>query len=304
LNNLYISPDKVLVFRAVVRHGSISSAARALGWTQPAVSQQMRTLERAARTPLLTRSSKGVTPTEAGRVLLGHADVIAGHLEAASEVMSRFANLERGTVRLTAFPSALATLIPLLLGQLRARHAGIELLLSENEPLEALDAVRAGETDVAVTFVHEDLAVIPAVPEDLRGVPVGRDEVVVILPTSDPRGAQSKVDLADFAEDDWIAGCARCRNHLVHQARQAGFSPCIRHQIDDYVTTQALVSQGLAVSMVPSSTLTAYRYPGITALATVHPMRRHFYAVYRAGADQIAAIRLVIRLLRELGAAP
>ncbi|MDR1264054.1 MAG: LysR family transcriptional regulator [Propionibacteriaceae bacterium] len=296
-----LDPAKVLVFQAVVRQGSISAAARTLGWTQPAVSQQMRSLERAAGTPLLARSSKGVTPTEAGRVLLGHAEVIIGHLEAADEVLRRFANLERGTVRLTAFPSALATLVPSLLSRLRAASgAEVELLLSENEPPEALDALRGGVADVALTFVHDDLTEVQAIPDDLRGLPVGSDEVVVILPAGDARGGQPTVELARLAEDDWIAGCARCRNHLVHQAHQAGFDPRIRHQIDDYVTTQALVAQGLAVSMVPSSTLTAYRYPGIVALATAHPMRRHFYALHRPGAERVAAVRLVIRLLREL----
>ncbi|MDR1214702.1 MAG: LysR family transcriptional regulator [Propionibacteriaceae bacterium] len=299
-----LDPAKVLVFQAVIRHGSISSAARALGWTQPAVSQQMRALERAAGTPLLTRSAKGVTPTEAGRALLGHAEVIIGHLEAATEVLSRFASLERGTVRLTAFPSALATVVPLLLDRLHVQHAsGIELLLSENEPPEALDAVRTGQADVALTFAHAGLTQIPAIPDDLRGVSAGADDVVVILPTDHTQAGRPTLELADLAEDDWIAGCSRCRDHLLYQAHRAGFTPRICHQIDDYVTTQALVARGLAVSLVPSSALQAYRYPGVVSVATAHPMRRHFYAVHRSGADSIPAVRLVVRLLRESGLA-
>ena len=72
-----MDPRRLLVFREVARTGSLGGAARALGWTQPAVSQHVRRLEADAGTPLVVRAGRGVTLTEAGRVLLRHAEAVA-----------------------------------------------------------------------------------------------------------------------------------------------------------------------------------------------------------------------------------
>ena len=116
-----MDPRRVLVFRAVARAGSLSAAARDLGWTQPAVSQHLQRLEREVGLPLLVRSTRGVTLTEAGQVLLGRADAVAGQLHMASEEMASLAQLRGGRVRLVAFPSAAATLVPAALKLLAAR---------------------------------------------------------------------------------------------------------------------------------------------------------------------------------------
>ena len=100
---------RVLIFREVARAGSISAAARGLGWTQPAVSQHVNRLEREAGGPLLIRGSAGVALTESGRALLRRADLIAAELHAADEELAAYAQLRGGQVRLVAFPSAAAT---------------------------------------------------------------------------------------------------------------------------------------------------------------------------------------------------
>ena len=117
-----MDPRRVLVFRTVARAGSLSAAARELGWTQPAVSQQLQRLEREVGGPLLVRSSRGVTLTEAGRVLLGRADAVAGELHMAAEELASLAQLRGGRVRLVAFPSAAATMAPAALKLLAADH--------------------------------------------------------------------------------------------------------------------------------------------------------------------------------------
>src|SRR5690349_15447447 len=124
-----LDPRRVLIFRAVVRAGSISAAARELGWTQPAVSQHLAGLERAAGGPLLVRSTSGVTPTEAGRALARRADVVAAELHAAGEELAALAYLRGGRVRFIAFPSAAATLVPTALARLAEDHPGIEVRL-------------------------------------------------------------------------------------------------------------------------------------------------------------------------------
>ena len=79
-----MDPRRLLIFRTVVRNGSIGAGARELGWTQPAVSQHLAALEKEVGTQLLLRSSAGITPTEAGARLALHAEAIAAQLDAGS----------------------------------------------------------------------------------------------------------------------------------------------------------------------------------------------------------------------------
>ena len=133
-----VDPKRVLIFRAVARAGSISGAARELGWTQPAVSQHLRALERSAGCTLLLRGAGGIELTEPGRMLLARADALAVQLHMAEEELADLTALRRGRVRLAAYPSAAATLVPRAMAGLRARHPDIDVDLTEAEPPEAL----------------------------------------------------------------------------------------------------------------------------------------------------------------------
>lgn len=129
-----MDPRRVLLFRAVARTGSLSAAARELATTQPAVSQQLRALEREAGMPLVLRGARGITLTEAGQRLLARADGIAAHLHMASEELAGLAHLRAGRVRLVAFPSAAATLVPDALAALADDHPGVAVEMVEAEP--------------------------------------------------------------------------------------------------------------------------------------------------------------------------
>ena len=102
----------MLTFRAVAHERSFSAAARDLALTQPAVSQQVAALERELGTQLLDREPGGLTLTRAGEVLLAHADAVADRLGLASAQLAEIAGLERTRLRIGAFPSALAALVP------------------------------------------------------------------------------------------------------------------------------------------------------------------------------------------------
>ena len=147
-----MDPRRLLIFRAVARAGSISAAARELGWTQPAVSQHLRALERSAGCTLLLRGAGGVELTEPGRVLLARADALAVQLHMAEEELADLTGLRRGRVRLAAYPSAAATLVPRAVAGLRARHPDVDVELTEAEPPEALALLSAGDADLALVF--------------------------------------------------------------------------------------------------------------------------------------------------------
>ena len=173
-------PRRLPVFREVARTGSLAGAARVLGWTQPAVSQHVRRLEVAAGTPLVVRAGRGVALTWAGRVLLRHADAVADRIEAAEQDLAALAGLQTGRVRVAAFPTACAVLLPPVLAALLQRAPGLDIRLDELEPPEAEAAVRDGLADLAIVFRHS-LDTTP-VEGDLLREPLTRHPVVAVVP--------------------------------------------------------------------------------------------------------------------------
>ena len=254
---------RLLLFRVIARAGSFSAGARELGWTQPAVSQHMSRLEREIGTPVFRRTTQGVTLTDAGQTLLRRADEVAALLAAAESEMVDFTLAGAGRVRLVAFPSALATVVPRALAALEHSHPGVAVELSEAEPPEAIEALRAGTADLALTFRYEHEDAAPG----LVGVPLAVEAVRLVGPArGDAAGPDAVHDLRDLREAVWAAGCPRCRAHLLRICASAGFTPRIHHTTDDYVVVQALVAQGLAVAALPASSLDAHAHPGVTAV--------------------------------------
>ena len=290
---------RTLIFRGVARAGSISAAARELGWTQPAVSQHLAALEREAGGPLLLRGPGGVSLTEAGAALLRRADVVAAELHAAGEELAALHELRAGRVRLVAFPSAAATLVPDVLAAFAARHPEVEVGLDEAEPPEALAAVASGDVDLALVFGHD------GPPRDLGPLRwrLLHDEPLHLVVAAD-RATDPRAGLAALADEDWIGGCVRCRTHLLDRCATAGFVPRIRHTTDDYVVVQNLVARGLGVTVLPESALTAYRPAGVRVVPLPALGRRHIGIAHRPGAEAVpATAALVAELVARVGAA-
>src|SRR3954447_7925497 len=244
---------RLQMLRAVAREGSLSGAARVLGYTQPAVSHHVARLEAEVGTALLTRLGRGVQLTDAGQALVEHADAVLSRLDAAEEEVASIAGLRAGRVRLAAFPSASATIVAGALARLRAEHPGVSLMFAEAEPEDAFPLLRAGELDLVVAFTYA--AVGARDGRDLVSVPLLHDPSHVVLPSGHPAAGATEVQLGDLANDTWIAGCERCRRHLLHLAGGAGFDPTIAFDTDDYLTVQSLVAAGLGVSLLPALAL-------------------------------------------------
>lgn len=293
-----LDPRRVLVFRAAVRAGSLTAAARELGWTQSAVSQHLQALERAAGCPLLLRGPSGVTPTEAGRALLVRADAIAAALHMAEEELAGLTQLRRGRVRLAAHPSAAATLVPRAVAALERSHPGLDVELTEAEPPEAMALVSDGEVDLAVAFEYADATGSP--PASVRWTPLADEPVDLVLPPGHRLAGRTRIGLAELAEDAWVMGCERCRDHVVRRCAEAGFEPRVRHVSDDYVVVQHLLAQGLGVALLPRSALEAYRHPDVV----VHEARslgtRTWGTVHREGAELVPATAAVLAQIRLL----
>src|SRR5215207_2974975 len=192
------------VFKEVVERGSFSAAAEELSYSQPAVSQQIAALERAAGAKLVDRTARGIRPTDAGRALLGHADAVLAQLAEAEAELESIGAMRSGRVRLASFPTGGSSLIPPATAAFHDRHPGVELILTVAEPAVALDQVRSGEVDVALLLESGFEA-------DSRNDGVDRihlldDPMFLALPRDHPLAGRRRVKLAALADETWMHG--------------------------------------------------------------------------------------------------
>ena len=322
---------RLRVLVAVARHGSVTAAAHALNYAQPSVSHHLARLEAETGTKLVQRAGRGIRLTDAGRLLAERAVEVIGRLDAAENELVVFAGLRAGRLRLAAFPSALGTIVPTAAAILHDRNPGFDLRLTEAEPPEALRMLRAGYVDVALIFRHEaddggtrraapaasdaladDAAVPVADRDDLRELVLLSEPVHLIMPDTAVCGGEPPLapavtelwpaDLARLSDQRWIAGCDRCREHLLRQCASAGFTPRIAFTTDDFVAAQALVTAGLGVTLLPGLALRAARNPGVRT-ARLRGTSRSVVAVrYGEAPDPPATALLLDALCAAVGA--
>ncbi|AYY14909.1 LysR family transcriptional regulator [Actinobacteria bacterium YIM 96077] len=246
---------RLRVFAAVARHGSVTGAAEALHYAQPSISHHLARLEAEVGTPLIQRAGRGVRLTQAGRLLALRAEEILGRVDSIQTELAAHAGLRAGRVRLAAFPSALATLVPPAAARLAVDAPELELALVEAEPPESLAALRNGDVDVALAFEHDT----PATPAPAITSTVLLEEPLYVVTPLHRTWEGRRSALATYADERWIAGCERCRAHLLASCAEAGFTPTIEFETDDYVAAQALVAAGVGVTTLPGLALLASR---------------------------------------------
>ena len=266
---------RLRVLVAVAQEGSVTAAAEVLHYAQPSVSHHLARLEAEVGVPLVQRAGRGIRLTDAGRLLAARAEEILGRVSSAREEVAAHAGLRVGRVRLAAFPSALATLVPPVADRLGRDHPDLELVLTAAEPPEARSALRRDDVDVALVFEHGD-----GDPPAGMSVRTVLDEPLYVVTAKGRRWNGARTDLTTFAAERWIAGCARCRAHLLESCERAGFSPVVKFETDHYVAAQALVAAGMGVTILPGLALLGYRHPGVRIDRLPNHGRRVLVATY------------------------
>jgi DNA-binding transcriptional LysR family regulator len=250
---------RMKVLREVAQRGSFSAAAEALAYTQSAVSQQIAALEREAGTKLVERSARGVKLTDAGRALVGHAEAILSRLADAEAELEAIAGLRGGRLRLAAFPSAGATVMPKAIARFRERHPAVELSLMPAEPDDAVALLRAGEVDVGLTITTTFEATSAA---GLVETHLLDDPMYIALPQAHPLARKRALRLADLADEQWILGSTgSCPDTSIflRSCQTAGFEPRIAFHSDDYFAIQGFVAAGVGASCIPDLALISVR---------------------------------------------
>ncbi|EHM92138.1 hypothetical protein HMPREF0975_02341, partial [Actinomyces sp. oral taxon 849 str. F0330] len=269
------------------RLGTVSAAAESLGFSQSTVSHQLAALSRATGAVLLTRAGRGVRLTEEGRALAARGQEILDLLDRTEREAISMARAEAGRVRLAAFPSAVASLVPGVLDVVGRQHPGLEVELVDAEPPEALDALRRGRVDAALSFSYVD----DDADEGLQAVHL-LDDVLYLV--SHPGGITR---VADGARCRWVTGCARCREELIAVGRANGFAPETAYASDDYVAVQALVAAGVGAALLPGMALSAYRHEGVQVRPLTREHRR-VEVVTRAERPRPLAVDVLVEACR------
>lgn len=289
--------------KAIADEGSVTAAAATLGYSQPALSQQLKRLEQRLGVPVIERVGRTVRLTQAGLVLARHAPTVATALDAAAGELAELRGLRAGRVRLVGFPSASPTVVPRLLTELGIHRPGITVTYVEAEPPEAVEAVREDRADIALTFSY------PGDRDDPHGQSaaglavraIGSDDLLAVLPEGHPAGRSERVEVAALASENWIAGCPRCRGHLLELCGRAGFEPRISFETDNFVAVESLVAQGIGVATLPSMAVRSFPLlPGVITRPLPHSEARTIHVVTAHGAERVPAIGATLHVLAQL----
>ncbi|GAA0361695.1 hypothetical protein GCM10009530_09080 [Microbispora corallina] len=313
--------------------GTIAAVAKAHTYTPSAVSQQLSLLEREAGVALLERTGRRVAFTPAGRLLVEHAETVLAALERTSAALAAMATGLTGPLRIGAFPTAVRTLLPAALVELGRRHPGLELMVTELDPVAVPAALRERRLDVGL--LH-DYDVVPVDPDPALDTAPLLDETVFLalpaaMPPAEPRppaepqpaaagsaapgasaaasagasaaasaGAATGWDgdpLVRVRDAGWIMASpgTLCHDVMLQVCRAAGYTPRARHHADDFATVLALVAAGQGVSLVPQ--LAAAEPPAGVRLVPL-PTRRRTRVAYRRGAAAHPAVAAFVSALR------
>lgn len=284
---------------AVGEHGSVVEAARALGFTPSAVSQQVKRLEGGGRRPMLERVGRGVVLTERARLLVERGSELVEALDALDHLVQHGAEVVAGTYRLATFATASRGLVAPLLARLEGRAPQLRVEVVEHDPWETVALVARGRADAGL--VHDWSTMPLELPDDVESATILVDRADVLVHRDHPLARRARVDPRDLAGQRWttMGPGTICHDwllqmHAVHQMR-----PDLRHEASDFATHVAMVAAGVAVALVPRLGRTVLP-PDVVAIEVEDPVpQRTVQLLWRRSAGASATRALVHH---ELGA--
>ncbi len=290
----------------VGRHGSFSAAAAALGYTQPAISRQIATLETEVGTTLVQRVPHGAVLTDAGALLAERGEQILVRLHDAESELRALAGLEGGRLRLASFASAAASIVPLAIVRFRERHPAVELSVLMSDPVDSLPRLAAGELDIALSHdpmgqaADRDGARSPG--RGIELVHLFDDPMYVAMPAGHPLASAPGLDLESFASEPWmLATTHSCPDSrlFLRACHAAGFEPRIAFQNDDYPAILGFVAAGVGVALIPDMVTRGVREDVVVRALDPAPPPRPILAAL-AAAYRSPASAAMLAVLREV----
>lgn len=284
----------------VAARGSFTAAAESLGYSQSAVSRQVAGLEAAVATPLFERAPRGVRLTDAGSALLAHAVGVLDRLDAAKRELTGMRELATGQLRVGAFPTAIAALLPRGLAAFRSRYPGIAVSLHEGTTPAQLRRLASGATDVAVVG---RLPSQPLEDEHVTFEPLLEDPLLLALARGHALLRRRTVDLDDLAGERWIAASADPSDALLGVWPSLDWQPHVAFIAREWTAKLGLVAAGLGVTVVPGLAAAAVREDvALVRVRSRRPAARTIALATRAGSETPLPARAFADLLHEVAA--
>lgn len=298
-------PTRLAALVAVAEAGSITRAAARLGYTAPALSQQLAKLEREAGAALLVRHHRGARLTAAGELLAGRARRVLDEMDQARHELARLAGLSGGRLRVGTFVTAGIHLLPPVLTAFRRAHPDVELSVTDYEPPAGVAAVAAGDVDLALTHAYEPAAAGP-MPAGVSAEPLLVEDLVLITsPGQMLSEGSGPLPVAGLAGRPLISSAPEHppRRGVERALAEAGATPAVVCESPGYALVCALVSAGLGVAVVPE--MVASMSPAPVAVRRLEPaaFRRTISVVHRGNANTPAAETLMALLRSGFGRA-
>ena len=292
---------RLRVLKEVAERGSFSAAAESLAYTQSAVSQQIAALERESGTTLVDRGPRGIRLTDAGRALVQHAEDILCRLGAAEAELEAIAGLRGGRVRLSAFPTAGATIVPLAVKTFMSRHPGVEMQLFEREPEDGVAMLKSGELDIALSIGYEGAGTVHNPTDGVEEIDLLEDPTYLAMPADHRYARKARTRLSDFSEESWIHSACKgtCGAVALRALHNAGFEPTIVFETDDYNVAQGLVAAGMGVTLLPEMALRNLREDIVVRPLGTQVTHRRIMACLLQGAYRSPATDAMLGILHE-----
>lgn len=239
------SLERLRIFLAVSTVGTVAGAARSLGYTPSAVSQQLAVLEREAGVALVERSNRGVVLTAAGEVVARRSGELLDLVRNTFEDAARVAAHHQATLSIASFPTAIPTL---LLPARQWLSPDIDLVVVDAEPERAIQLVVAHEADAAIT----DAEAVDLRSAELHRTLIRTDPLRLVVP-----GRKRVRRLADCADDPWVLGGPHSRHGDAARrvCRAAGFEPNVIVETEDHRIAFDVVRAAGAVTLLPEMAL-------------------------------------------------
>jgi DNA-binding transcriptional LysR family regulator len=295
----------LMILRAIAQRGSFTAAARELGYTQSAISRRAAVLEATAGRPLFQRRPAGVQLTDAGEVLLRHATVVLSALDAAARELQGLPDVRSEPIRLGAFASAAAGLVPSALRALADTRPDLRVVLREGTTAAMVRALRAGTVDMVVVASTQ-----PFRPLDDREPPLAaevlaeRDLLVAVGPRHRLAG-RSQVDLDELAGERWIAARSEGDEHLLGVWPGLPGRPDVPFIVRDWLTKLRLVASGAGITTIPAVLLPALPADVHHVAVRDEPReRRRLVLVHAPSRPPTADAKVVAAALRAAAASP
>ncbi len=288
--------NHLAVFHAVAEERSVSRGAERLGVSQPAVSKQLKSLERSVGARLFDRTPRGVTPTAAGELLAGYARRLFALVHDAEEAMAELHGLERGSLAVGASTTVGVYLLPDIFVNLRLAFPGIvaRMEIAGSEALQA--RLLAGSIDVAVTDGEIDDHALER--QDLL-----LDEMAAIVPPGHPLAKRRSAPAADLCREPFVVReTGSGTQSLVERAlTRRGLTVRPAMTLGSTEAIKRAVAAGIGVAVVSRLAVASEILAGNLAEVRVSdlPLRRMVYLVRRRGRHESRAVAAFTKLLRE-----